>query len=157
MRSLITIRGAYVYAMPASQAVRRAAWAQFVRRASANAEARGLSVPRLAELAGISNSTIYRWLHSTGMRMPGPEQVAAFCKAAGIDPMRAFEILWLDNHPQPTDPAPLDPELEAIARKLADPRLPESERYYLRETIRQLAARPVTPVSSRPVRRRRSA
>lgn len=145
--------------MPPSQAVRRAHFADWVRRVIGDAEARGLSVPKVAELAGISNSTIYRWANNTGAKMPSPDQLVAFCDALDLDPTVPFKILWPGKHHQqvPTPPAQLPPEVQAIARKLQDPNLPPNEAYHLLETLRQLAARPTAPAAARVVSRRKRA
>lgn len=140
--------------------MRREQWAAFVRRQLAHVHVtRGWSVPKVAEAAGIGSNTIYRWRDGRGVRAPLPEQVVAFCDAVGVPASQAFAILWPGKHDggRATAPQPLDdPDVVAIARKLADPNLPEVERYHLRETLRMLAARPVQPPDARPVRRRRA-
>lgn len=108
----------------------------------------------------MSNSTIYRWIHGSGAKAPSPEQIVAFCDALDLDPAVPFRILWpgrassSDDHR--ADQAPdIDPVVAAIARKLEDPNLPDSERDFLRETLRMLAARPSQTAESRTVRRGR--
>lgn len=152
------MRGAYLVAMPADPEVRRQRWAQFVRRALAHAHTtRGWTVPRVAEAAGIGSNTIYRWRDARGIKAPLPEQVVAFCDALDIPVEQAFRILWPGKNgvPEPTPPPPLDDTILTIARKLADPHVPDREKWYLRESLRELADRPSQPESARPLRRQR--
>lgn len=138
-------------------AVRRQLWAQFVRRALAHVHTtRGWSIPQVAHQAGISDPTIYRWRDGKGVRLPLPEQVLAFCDALDIDPAVAFRVLWpgKDERPTEPEPPPLPDEMVAIARKLEDPNVSEAEKYLLRETLRQLAARPSRPGATPEGRRR---
>jgi transcriptional regulator with XRE-family HTH domain len=133
--------------MPApSVDVRRRSFAAFVQRVTAQAEqSRGLSIPQIAQLAGINNATIYRWRDGVGTRLPLPEQVVAFCDALGIPPVAAFSILWpgKDNKPAEPEPLPQDPEVEqqmrALLRKIADPNVSDAEKVTIRATIRHLA------------------
>lgn len=154
MRRLVSACGTYSHTMPVPDpAVRLQRWAEWVRRALAHAHAtRGWTVPKIAKRAGIGSNTIYRWRDAAGIRQPRPEQVVAFCDALGLPAAEALAILWPGEHDPPApEPEPLaDPDLVVIARKLQDPALPESERYHLRETLRQLAARPDRPETARP-------
>jgi transcriptional regulator with XRE-family HTH domain len=133
--------------MPApSVDVRRRAYAAFVQRVTAHAEeTRGLSIPRIADLAGIDNGTIYRWRDATGKRLPTPESVVAFCDALGIPPAVAFAILWpgKDDQAPEAEPLPQDPDIERqmreLLRKISDPNVPEAEKVTIRATIRHLA------------------
>lgn len=142
---------------PPSLAARREAFSAWIRRVLAHARVtQGLSVPKIAELAGIGNPTIYRWRDGNWRRSPQPEQLVAFCDAVGISPLPAFEILWPSKHaPRRPEPEPLDmpPALREIAKKLMDPNVPEYEKYHIRQTLQALADRPTAPVG-RVLRRR---
>jgi hypothetical protein len=74
--------------------------------------------------------------------------VVAFCDGLGLDPPVAFGILGWDRsapaRPTP-DPLPMDPDIEALLRRLVDPAVSESEKYHIRETVRYLAYRPPIP------------
>lgn len=138
------IGGAYVDDVPASQDARREAFAQFVRRALLHAkETRDWSVPKIAEASGVGDSTIYRWRDGNWRTSPQGDQVAAFCNALDIPTTAAFSILWpgKDEKPAGPVPMPIDPDFEVLLRRLADPNVPETEKYHIRETIRGLAAR----------------
>lgn len=160
MRPPVATCGDYSHGMsPPPAAVRLQHWSDFVRRALAHAHiTQGWSVPRIAKEAGIGSNTIYRWRDARGIKAPSPEQVVAFCDALGLPAAQAHRILWPGQHdtPAPAAPEPALPEdLVAIARKLHDPALPGPERYYLQETLHQLAARPSRPEASRPLPRRK--
>ncbi|HEX9519282.1 MAG TPA: hypothetical protein VF940_24280, partial [Streptosporangiaceae bacterium] len=59
-----------------------------------------------------------------------------------------FGILGWDRsapaRPVPTS-LPMDPDIEALLRRLLDPAVSESEKYHIRETVRYLAYRPPIP------------
>ena len=136
--------------------VRRDAFAKWVRRVLAQAkEVRGLGVVQIADMARIGNPTIYRWANGTGKELPNPEQVLAFCDALDIPAAAAFSILWpgkTELRAEP-EPIPMDADLQTLMRKLNDPNVSEFEREFIRETIRQLADRPIQ--RSRTVKRTR--
>lgn len=134
--------------MPVTPDARRANFAAFVHRALAHAKAaRGWSIPQVAKESGVGDSTIYRWRDGDWTRSPYADQVAAFCDALDIPVTVAFEILWpgKSSRPRATAPMPSDPDLEVLARRLADPNVPDQEKYLIREVIRGLAARPERP------------
>jgi transcriptional regulator with XRE-family HTH domain len=124
-----------------SSAVRLAAFSAFVRRACDRAKLQqGWSVERIAELAGMSSNTIYLWIANKMKRDPLGESVAAFCNALGIPPAVPFAILWPGAEQRPTAPEPFgaEPDLLAVARRLADPATPEATKHFIRETVRYL-------------------
>ncbi len=139
-------------------ASRRQAFAAFVRAALADARCRrGWTGVRVAEETGLSRQTINRWVRGEWTTDPEPKRVVGFCDALGISPTIAFGVLgWsrtAQKVPQPgpatpagTDPAaPIDPDVEALLRRLLDPRVSDSEKFHIRETIRYLAYRPALP------------
>lgn len=131
---------------------------RFVNRALRNAEvARGWSVPRVAEESGVGQNTIYRWSKGEWREYPKGELVEAFCDALDIPASAAFSVLWPGKvgKPTATPPAPLEPDLEQLARKLRDPNVLDAEKYHIRETVRSLAARPNRPPDTS--RRRKTA
>lgn len=128
--------------------VRRQRFAEWVKRAVAHAKmAQGLSVPDIATRAGIGNQTIYRWINGDLKELPAPDRVVAFCDAIDVPPDEPFRILWPGkNDASPaTEPIPLDGELQLLMRRLHDPATAEFEKEFIRETLRQLAARPGRP------------
>lgn len=128
--------------------VRKQRFADWVKRALAHAKmAQGLSVPAIAEIAGIGNQTIYRWAKAGGTELPDPDRVVAFCDAIDVAPDEPFRILWPGKNeaaPAP-EPIPLDGELQLLMRRLHDPSVSEFEKEFIRETVRQLAARAGRP------------
>jgi transcriptional regulator with XRE-family HTH domain len=128
---------------------RRQAFATFVRKALADARTvRGWNGSEVARRTGISRQTINRWLRGEWTSDPEPARVVAFCEALGINPTAAFGILGWDRsapaRPAPPPP-PMDPDVEALLRRLVDPSISDAEKYHMRETIRYLAYRPTTP------------
>lgn len=137
--------------------VRRARFAEWVKRALAHAKTnQGLSVPAIAKLAGIGNQTIYRWRSGMGEELPEPAKVVAFCDAIDVSTAEPFQILWPgknDPSPQPQPLLPMDANLQTLMRKLSDPTVDDFEKEFIRETLRQLADRPTqrrTPTRHRP-------
>jgi len=138
---LLSISGDYGHTVPPPVEVRKKAFAAFIRRALVNAETdRGWSIPRVAKEAGIGNPTIYRWRDGDWAKAPSPDAVLAFCDALDIDPRHAFAILWPGKNeaaPLP-EPAPMDPDMERLMRRLRDPKVTEAEKITIRATIRHL-------------------
>jgi transcriptional regulator with XRE-family HTH domain len=128
--------------------VRRQRFADWVKRAVARAkEAQGLSVPEIAKRAEIGNQTIYRWIKAEGKELPEPDRVVAFCDAIDVPPDEPFRILWPGKNDPATapEPIPLSGDLALLMRRLHDPSVSEFEKEFIRETVRQLAARPARP------------
>lgn len=126
--------------------VRLDAWTQFVKRALAQAkQQRGWSVENIAERAAVSANTIYLWRGGKGTAYPRGENVEAFCDALDIAPEHAFAVLWPGKSARRTEPHPLntDDDLLLLARRLADPSVPEREKWLIRETVQSLSARTV--------------
>jgi transcriptional regulator with XRE-family HTH domain len=138
---------------------RHQAFADFVREALTDARTlRGWNGSEVARRSGLSRQTINRWLRSEWTSDPEPARVVAFCEALGITPTRAFGILGWDRSTPPrpapsSPPPPMDPDVEALLRRLVDPSVPEAEKYHMRETIRYLAYRPSPPESGTQQRR----
>jgi len=152
------VRGAY-RDLVSDSASRPQAFAAFVRSALAEARRRrGWTGVRVAEETGLSRQTINRWIRGEWTTDPEPKRVVGFCDALGISPTVAFGILgWgrsarkiPDVTPAGTDGTgagtpPMDPDVEALLRRLLDPRVSDAEKFHIRETIRYLAYRPALP------------
>lgn len=128
---------------------RRLAFAAFVRKALYDARAgRAWNGSEVARRTGVSRQTINRWVRADWSSDPEPARVVAFCEGLGINPTIAFGILGWDRsapaRPLPAPP-PMDPDVEALLRRLVDPAVPDAEKYHIRETIRYLAYRPAPP------------
>lgn len=146
--------------MPPPLEVRRDNFAKWVKRVLRQAKlARGLSIPDIAKLSGVSDPTIYRWAKGEGKDLPKPELVVMFCDALDInpiDPAGPFAILWPSKAAsvEAPEPLPMDADYQLLMRKLHDPNVSDFDKQFIRETLAQLAARPTQPI--RIVRRVRS-
>lgn len=121
-------------------------FAQFVKRALADAKDRGMSIEeiedRIKEVdveAKVGRSTIYRWRRAE-VESPGRKQVFAFCDALGIPRTTAAQILGWDGEPASPEPDPsIDPDLRAVMRKLNDPNVSTEAKKTIRQMLRYLA------------------
>ncbi|MCI4064268.1 helix-turn-helix domain-containing protein [Micromonospora sp. R77] len=129
---------------------RKIAFATFVRRALDDARAmRAWSGTEVSRRTGVSRQTINRWVRGDWASDPEVERVVAFCEGLGLNPTAAFTALgWDRAAPQPAGPTapPMDPDVEALLRRLVDPTVSDAEKFHIRETIRYLAYRPTMPV-----------
>jgi transcriptional regulator with XRE-family HTH domain len=101
----------------------------------------GWNGSEVARRSGLSRQTINRWRRGEWSSDPEPACVVAFCQTLGIETTRAFGILGWDRSTPVSEPPPMDPDVAALLRRLFDPTTPETEKYYMRETIRYLAYR----------------
>lgn len=132
---------------------RKIAFATFVRRALDEARAtRAWSGTEVSRRTGVSRQTINRWVRGDWASDPEAERVVAFCEGLGLNPATAFATLGWDRRSTPhrTEPArpPMDPDVEALLRRLVDPEVSDAEKFHIRETIRYLAYRPTLPVAA---------
>ncbi|MET8230067.1 XRE family transcriptional regulator [Micromonospora sp. NPDC005298] len=133
---------------------RKIAFATFVRRALDEARAtRAWSGTEVSRRTGVSRQTINRWVRGDWASDPEAERVVAFCEGLGLNPAAAFAALGWDRAatgPRAGQPAPpMDPDVEALLRRLIDPNVSDAEKFHIRETIRYLAYRPTLPVDVR--------
>ncbi|MGC4893229.1 helix-turn-helix domain-containing protein [Micromonospora sp. DT31] len=132
---------------------RKIGFATFVRRALDDARAlRAWSGTEVSRRTGVSRQTINRWVRGDWASDPEAERVVAFCEGLGLDPTTAFTALGWDRAAGPgTAPAPppMDPDVEALLRRLVDPNVSDAEKFHIRETIRYLAYRPTLPAVAR--------
>ncbi|WDZ86842.1 XRE family transcriptional regulator [Micromonospora cathayae] len=139
---------------------RKIAFAAFVRRALDDARAtRAWSGTEVSRRTGVSRQTINRWVRGDWASDPEAERVVAFCQGLGLDPATAFAALGWDRtttaRPRPDAP-PMDPDVEALLRRLVDPTVSDAEKFHIRETVRYLAYRPPLPVDARNTDKRAS-
>lgn len=133
---------------------RKIAFATFVRRALDEARAtRAWSGTEVSRRTGVSRQTINRWVRGDWASDPEAERVVAFCEGLGLNPAAAFAALGWDRTaagPRAGQPAPpMDPDVEALLRRLVDPNVSDAEKFHIRETIRYLAYRPTLPTDVR--------
>lgn len=139
----------YRHTMPASTPARKIAFAAFVRKALTDARTtRAWTGTEVSRRTGISRQTLNRWVRGEWTSDPEAERVVAFCQGLGINPTVAFGVLGWDRaapaRPAPSAP-PMDPDVEALLRRLMDPNVSAAEKFHIRETIRYLAYRPPLP------------
>jgi transcriptional regulator with XRE-family HTH domain len=143
----------YRHRVPDSPHGRKIAFAAFVRKALADARTtRAWTGIEVARRTGVSRQTINRWVRGEWASDPEAERVVAFCEGLGLSPGTAFGALGWDRaipaRPAPTAP-PMDPDVEALLRRLVDPNVSDAEKFHIRETIRYLAYRPSLPADVR--------
>jgi transcriptional regulator with XRE-family HTH domain len=136
---------------------RKLAFAAFIRRALDTARtSRAWNGSEVARRTGVSRQTINRWVRADWASDPEPERVVAFCEGLGIDVGEVFAILrWERANARPAPAPPMDPDVAALLRRLADPDIPDTEKFHIRETVRYLAHRPALPPERR-IRRGRT-
>ncbi|GAA1839702.1 hypothetical protein GCM10009687_00740 [Asanoa iriomotensis] len=135
--------------VPDTSPGRKIAFAAFVRKALDDARAiRAWSGSEVSRRTGVSRQTINRWVRADWSSDPEAERVVAFCAGLGLNPSVAFGVLGWDTgaagRPAPAAP-PMDPDVEALLRRLVDPNVSDAEKFHIRETIRYLAYRPLLP------------
>lgn len=131
--------GTYRLGMPAHPDARRAAFGDFVARALRSARSRGMRVPDIETATGVSKTTFYRWRSGDWTREPAASEVRVFCEGLNIRYAAAAQILgWSDEKPRATEPELLDPEVEAVLRRLRDPAVSSAEKELIRSTLRAL-------------------
>lgn len=122
--------------MPPAPDTRHANFAEFVRRAVEVAQQdHDWTKDEIADRAGISRSTLYRWLRGDWRQDPQAKEVVAFADALDIPAERPFKILWPGKAQRAEVPEPLpfaDPDMAALARDLRDPNVPDEEKYHIR-------------------------
>lgn len=142
----------------------RANFAQFIQRALDAARTRGMTDETVKNATGVGPSTFHRWRRGDwGTEWPKLQQVIDFCDGLGLPEEDAFAALGLRSERGRTaPPAPLDPDVREVMRRLADPNVSKDEKAAIRLMFRSLAtyADAVPPVptakpSTRPIRRRR--
>lgn len=137
--------------MPTNHSGRKIAFAAFVRKALDDARAtRAWTATEVSRRTGISRQTLNRWVRGDWSSDPAAERVVAFCEGLGINPSHAFDVLGWNRTPSTRsvpDTPPMDPDVEALLRRLADPNVSAAEKFHIRETIRYLAYRPPLPVN----------
>lgn len=132
--------------------VDRVRFARFVERALRTAKERGMSAAQIQQATGIQLSTIHRWRR--GEAAPTVDKVRQFCAGLAIPTTEALGALGVGPR-EATPEAPMDPDVELLLRKLADPNTNEDTKAYIRQTLRLLAAMADNPPA--PPRRPRKA
>lgn len=124
--------------MPVSIEVARANFSLFVKRALRDARERGLTDDTIAEMTSIGDSTFHRWAKGEWVQRPKLDKVVAFCIGLGLNQADALRALGIeDGRPAPPTPVTI-PEVDAIARMLNDPNVPDDEKQAILHTLRML-------------------
>ncbi|GAA0383524.1 hypothetical protein GCM10009541_27740 [Micromonospora gifhornensis] len=153
-RTPTQVQRSYGHEVTETANARKIAFATFVRRALDEARAtRAWSGTEVSRRTGVSRQTINRWVRGDWASDPEAERVVAFCEGLGLDPTPAFAALGWDRtssrHRSTSTPPPMDPDVEALLRRLVDPDVSDAEKFHIRETIRYLAYRPTLPTGVR--------
>lgn len=141
--------------MTVTQDARRDRWSRYVKRALENSKTqRGWTITKVLDESNIGRATLYSWINGTWKEDVLAGSVEKFCDALGLPTEDAFRILWPGKFGRrvATEPAPMDPDLELLLRKLVSDDTPEMEKYFIRESLKQLANR--IPPTSQPRKRR---
>jgi transcriptional regulator with XRE-family HTH domain len=139
--------------VPETSPGRKIAFAAFIRKALDDARStRAWTASEVSRRTGVSRQTVNRWVRGEWTSDPEAERVVAFCSGLGINPTVAFGVLGWDRNtaarPAPSAP-PMDPDVEALLRRLVDPNVSEVDKFHIRETIRYLAYRPLIATEQR--------
>lgn len=102
-----------------------------------------MTVPQIEKATGVAKTTFYRWRDSGWTRDPSGTQVRAFFDGLNVPYRLAYTALdWADPETGTAQSdLPIEPEIREILRKLNDPSIPETEKQFLRESIKMLASR----------------
>lgn len=135
-------------------AVDRVRFARFVERALQTAKERGMSAAQIQQATGIQLSTIHRWRR--GEVAPTVDKVKQFCSGLSISAVEALAAMGMG--PREATPAPpMDPDVEVLLQKLADPNVNDATKEYIRQTFKVLAAMADNSPPAPPRRRPRKA
>lgn len=119
------------------------AFGRFIERALDDARASGLSISDVEQRTRLGRSTFYRWKRGE-VATPQPNQVRQFCEGLGLSVRDAARTLGWNGAKIPVDPnPPMDADVRTILRILADPRVSQADKDFIRETLRMLARRPI--------------
>lgn len=112
-----------------------------------------MSAAQIQQSTGIQLSTIHRWRR--GEVAPTVDKVRQFCAGLSISATEALAALGMGPR-EATPEQPMDPDVEVLLRKLADPNTNDDTKAYIRQTLRLLAAMadgPPAPARRRPLRK----
>lgn len=121
--------------------VARARFAAWVDRAIRRAQDRGLTTREIEARTGIGSSTWDRWRNRIG-GMPKIDRVRAFAEGLDEDPQPAFAALGMAGVARTPTAPELDPDVRALARYLASPKVSDEEKLAIRLLLRRLAPQP---------------
>lgn len=111
-------------------------------RALEAARTRGLTNRDIHQATGINPTTFHRWARGDVRSTPDIANVRAFCRGLGLDVEEALTALGMTGaRDNPAPAPPMDPDVQRLLRKLADPSVPETEKLFIRESLRMLADR----------------
>lgn len=128
----------YREGMTTSADPRVIAFAYLVDRALRDARSRGLSIDDIEAETGVPKSTIYRWKRAE-IANPQRALVLKFCERLNIPVVKASAALGWDGSKRPPAPEPfVDPDVQAVLRRLNGPDASEVEKVTIRATLRYL-------------------
>jgi transcriptional regulator with XRE-family HTH domain len=122
-------------------------FARFVDRALASARERGMTDTEIEKATNVRASTFHRWRR--GETAPTTDKVRQFCAGLGVPADEALAALGVGPRTE-TPPDPMDPDVAALLRKLADPATSEQTRAFIRQLLRTLAEMPEQPKTRKP-------
>lgn len=129
--------------VPTSPDVNRARFSRFVDRVLREARGRGMTDTDIAKATGVGPSTFHRWRRGDFSGSPALDRVRAFCSGLGVPARAAMLALGVDDGRDDPSPEPLiEPDVQAILRRLADPGVGDEEKQAIRQVLRMLAQRP---------------
>jgi hypothetical protein len=140
----ISLRDLYGHLVSTSLAVRRDRFSAHVKRVTAHVKQhKKWTLKKLLEEADVAKPVYYRWVNGewTGDLEPSP--IERFHDAADWPVSDAWDILWPGKYGRraPTQPAPTNPEFDAIMRILNDPKTSKEDAIVIQATMDMLLAR----------------
>ncbi|HEU4425026.1 MAG TPA: XRE family transcriptional regulator [Pilimelia sp.] len=126
--------------MATSADVARARYAKLVARVLSDMRERGMTDRDITAATGVGVSTFHRWKRGEFEQAPDVHKVRAFFGGLGLAIRPALLALGVeDGRDDPEPEPPLEPDVRAILRTLADPNVSDERKTAIRGMLRLIA------------------